>query len=143
MTMNTTTQRKVSDLGKYRLVAELARGGMGVVYLAAAKGPGGFNKLLVVKELRAHFAEDRHAVQMFLDEAKLSARLGHPNVVQTYEVGSQDDRHYIAMEYLEGETLHRIVKYSARARAALGGAAPADPARGARGAPLRPRAGGL
>ena len=101
-------KRKVGNLGRYRLIAELARGGMGVVYLALVKGPGGFNKLFVVKELKAHLAEDPQLVAMFLEEARLAAKLSHPNVVQTIEVGSDGDRHYIAMEYLDGQSLNRV-----------------------------------
>ncbi len=104
---------KLGDLGKYRLIAELARGGMGVVYLALARGPAGFNKLLVVKELKPSLADEPGILGMFLDEARLAARLAHENVVQTLEVGSEDGRHYIVMEHLDGQTLHRLI---ARAR---------------------------
>jgi serine/threonine-protein kinase len=102
------------EIGKYHLIAELARGGMGNVYLAIAQGPGGFHKLLVVKELRPEFAEDETYVAMFLEEARLAARLTHPNIVQTNEVGSDGSRHYMIMEYLDGRSLHRISKYLAR-----------------------------
>jgi serine/threonine-protein kinase len=83
------------------------------VYLALVRGPGGFNKLFVVKELKPHLAEDPNLVEMFLEEARLAAKLNHPNVVQTIEVGSDRDRPYIAMEHLDGQSLNRI---SARAR---------------------------
>ncbi len=99
---------KVGDIGRYRLIAELARGGMGIVFLALVRGPGGFNKLFVVKLLKAHLAEDPKLVTMFLEEARLAAKLNHPNVVQTIEVGSDDGRHYIAMEFLDGQSLHRL-----------------------------------
>lgn len=102
----------LGDLGRYRLVAELARGGMGVVYLAIVRGPGGFNKLLVVKELKGHLAEDSGHLDMFLAEAKLAARLDHENIVQTIEVGSEDNRHFMVMEYLEGQTLQAFVTRS-------------------------------
>ena len=72
--------------GKYRTLAVLGHGGMATVYLAAAQGPGGFSKLVVVKELRPELAEDPEFRQMFLAEARLAARLHHANVVQTYEV---------------------------------------------------------
>jgi eukaryotic-like serine/threonine-protein kinase len=98
------------EIGKYHLVAELARGGMGNVYLACAQGPGGFNKLLVVKELKPELCEDETYVSMFLDEARLAARLIHPNIVQTNEVGSDGQRHYMVMEFLDGRSLHRIGK---------------------------------
>jgi serine/threonine protein kinase len=98
------------DIGKYHLVAELARGGMGNVYLAASQGPGGFSKLLVVKELKPELCDDETYVTMFLEEARLAARLIHPNIVQTNEVGSHGTRHYMVMEYLDGRSLHRIAK---------------------------------
>jgi len=98
------------ELGKYHLIAQLARGGMGDVYLAAAQGPGGFNKLLVVKELKDELSEDESYVAMFLEEARLAARLIHPNIVQTNEVGSEGNHHFMVMEYLDGRSLHRIDK---------------------------------
>jgi serine/threonine-protein kinase len=100
----------VHELGKYTLVAELARGGMGIIHLAVAHGPGGFNKLLAVKELKPELAPDPNYVVMFLEEARLAARLTHPNIVQTNEVGSEGHRHYMVMEFLDGRSLHRVVR---------------------------------
>jgi serine/threonine protein kinase len=114
--MTTSTARDSatsSEIGKYHLVAELARGGMGNVYLAATHGPGGFSKLLVVKELKPELCDDETYVAMFLDEARLAARLIHPNIVQTNEVGSDGQRHFMVMEFLDGRSLHRIVKRTA------------------------------
>jgi serine/threonine-protein kinase len=110
--MTSTAQESppVPEIGKYQLIAELARGGMGNVYLAAGHGPGGFSKLLVVKELKPQLADDETYVAMFLDEARLAARLGHPNIVQTNEVGSDGTHHYMVMEFLDGRSLHRIAK---------------------------------
>jgi serine/threonine protein kinase len=101
-------------LGKYRLLGELGHGGMAKVYLAVATGPAGFNKLVVVKQIQAELADDPEFVTMFLDEARLAARLNHPNVVQTNEVGQDGDRYFIAMEYLEGQTLRRSLQRLAR-----------------------------
>jgi serine/threonine-protein kinase len=109
-----TTLGKVKDLGKYRVVAELARGGMGVVYLALVRGPSRFSKVFVLKVLKPELAEQQSFVTMFLDEARLAARLNHPNVVQTLEVGTTDGRPFLAMEYLEGQSLHRIVRRAQR-----------------------------
>jgi serine/threonine-protein kinase len=95
-------------LGKYRLIAKLARGGMGVLYLAVLRGPGGFHKLVAVKELRPELADDEALVTMFVDEARLAAQLNHPNIVQTMEVGVSAGRHFMAMEYLEGQSLQRL-----------------------------------
>jgi serine/threonine protein kinase len=100
----------VNRLGKYQLVAEIARGGMGIVYLAVAQGPARFSKLLVVKELKPELVDDPTFLEMFLEEARLAARLNHPNIVQTYEVGAESSRHYIVMDYLDGVPLARILR---------------------------------
>ena len=98
------------QLGKYQLVAEIARGGMGVVSLAVALGPARFSKLLVVKELKPELVEDASFLEMFLEEARLAARLNHPNIVQTYEIGAEGKRHFMVMDYLEGVTLSTILR---------------------------------
>ena len=103
-------------LRKYRLIAEIGRGGMADVYLAVVQGPAGFNKLVVIKKTRPELAQDPEFLAMFLDEARLAARLNHPNVVQTTEVGQDGERYFIAMEYLDGQPLNRI---RARAPAAF------------------------
>jgi serine/threonine-protein kinase len=98
----------VVQVGRYRLIAELAHGGMGDVYLGVAQGPAGFSKLMVIKMLRPALAEDEQFLSMFLDEARLAARLNHPNIVQTVEVGNEGRRYFLAMEYLEGQSLQRV-----------------------------------
>jgi serine/threonine-protein kinase len=100
----------VAQLGKYQLVAEIARGGMGIVSLAVAQGPAGFSKLLVVKELKPELVEDASFLEMFLEEARLAARLNHPNIVQTNEIGAEGKRHFMVMDYLEGVTLEAILR---------------------------------
>ncbi|NUP05915.1 MAG: protein kinase [Polyangiaceae bacterium] len=97
-------------IGKYRVLAKLGQGGMARVLLTMSQGPHGFNKLLVVKELREELAHDPDFLAMFLDEARIAARLNHPNIVQTYEVGSDVDRYFIAMEYLEGQPLNAVFR---------------------------------
>src|SRR5437660_8665870 len=77
---------------KYRVLAELGEGGMANVYLSVARGPAGFNKLLVLKAIKQELALDADLLAMFLDEARLAARLSHPNVVQTLEVGELGER---------------------------------------------------
>src|SRR5579863_5970333 len=99
-----------TDFGRYHAFAALGSGGMADVYLAIARGPRGFNKLVVVKSLRRELIKDASFVEMFLDEARLAARLNHPNVVQTYEVGDTDSAHFIAIEFLEGQALNRILE---------------------------------
>ena len=95
--------------GRYRFIGEIGRGGMANVYLTATRGAvGNFQKLVVIKLLRADLAEEQEFRQMFLAEARLAARLNHPHVVQTYDVGEDDGRYYLAMEYVEGQSLESI-----------------------------------
>jgi eukaryotic-like serine/threonine-protein kinase len=96
------------SLGKYRLIGALGHGGMADVYLAVADGPEGFRKLCVLKLLKESMAEDDEFRAMFLDEARLAARLNHPNVVQTFEVGEIGGRLMLAMEYVEGQPATRV-----------------------------------
>ncbi len=86
---------------------------MGTVFLALSEGPAGFNKLKVVKVLRPDLASDPQFLEMFLDEARLSARLNHPNIVQTNEVGFDGQDYYIEMEYLDGQSLDAITRAAA------------------------------
>ena len=86
----------------------MARGGMGIVYVAAAQGPAGFSKLVALKELRPELVEDEEFLTMFLEEARMAARLNHPNIVQTNDVDESHGRHFIAMEYLEGRSLYHV-----------------------------------
>jgi eukaryotic-like serine/threonine-protein kinase len=95
---------------KYRLLGELGRGGMSDVFLALMTGAAGFSKLVVIKRLEPLLARDGEFLNMFLDEARLAARLNHPNVVQTHEIGFAHERYFIAMEYLEGQPLNRILR---------------------------------
>jgi serine/threonine protein kinase len=96
--------------GRYYPIAQLGRGGMSEVYLAIARGPAGFNKLVVIKRLLAGLVTEPHFLDMFLDEARLAARLNHPNIVQTNEVGIADGKYFMAMEYLDGQPLLKIVQ---------------------------------
>jgi eukaryotic-like serine/threonine-protein kinase len=100
--------------GKYQLFASLGRGGMADVFLSVARGQMGFNKLAVIKRLRQALAEEPAFRNMFLDEARLAARLNHPNIVHTYEVGEQNGVYFIAMEYLEGQSLNKVLKEALR-----------------------------
>jgi len=103
--------------GKYRLLGELGRGGMATVYLAAVEGPSRFTKLVVVKQLHPELAVELEFREMFLDEARLAARLSHPNIVQTYEVMEGDGKFLLVMEYLEGQPLSNVRSRLARKKA--------------------------
>jgi serine/threonine protein kinase len=108
-------QATVTGVGKYRYIAMLAEGGMADVYLAVTQSAG-FEKLVVIKQLRDSLAEDPTFVAMFMDEARLAARLNHPNVVQTLEVGTDTPTglHFIAMEFLEGVAHVRFARLKER-----------------------------
>jgi serine/threonine-protein kinase len=95
-------------MGRFMPVGRLGGGGMADVYLALARGPQRVDKLAVIKRLRD--PEDPELTQMFLDEARIAARLNHPNIVHTYEVGEVNGEYFIAMEYLEGEPLTEVLK---------------------------------
>ncbi len=101
---------ELTPFGKYTLVARVGIGGMAEVFLAAFAGPGRFRKLLVIKRLHAHLADEDGFLEMFLDEARLAARLHHPNVVQTYEVDDVDGQYFLAMEHLDGQPVNRVMR---------------------------------
>jgi serine/threonine protein kinase len=94
---------------KYRILAQLGEGGTASVYLAVAHGPSGFNKLVVLKTIKPLLSEDPDFRRMFLQEARVAARLSHPGIVQTYEVIEAARAPIIVMEYLEGEPLSKIL----------------------------------
>lgn len=95
--------------GKYVLEREIAAGGMARVYLATLRGAVGFEKRLVVKQIRPELAGDSAFVQRFVAEAKLSVELAHPNIVPVYELGVEADVYYISMEYCTGVTLAELL----------------------------------
>jgi eukaryotic-like serine/threonine-protein kinase len=102
--------------GKYLVFGNLGHGGMADIQLGAAQGPKGFSKLVVVKRLRPLLADDPAVVNMFLDEARLAARLNHPNVIHTYEFGEENGSYFIVMEYLDGQSLDEVLRAVADAR---------------------------
>lgn len=98
--------------GKYLLVGEIAVGGMAEIFLAVHKGVEGFVKVVVIKRVLPHLGNNPDFIRMFIEEARLEARLEHPNIVRTYEFGEVDGQYFSAMEYLPGEdlckALHRL-----------------------------------
>lgn len=98
-------------LGRYRVVRELAKGGMGVVYLARAEGAVGFVKPVVIKLLLPEHAQDERFVGMFVREAKILAQLRHPSVVDVIEFGEQDGAYVLVMEYVRGFHLGQWLRY--------------------------------
>lgn len=102
-------------LGKYELVALLSSGGMAELHLAFAPGPGGFRKVVALKHVLPDLRSDPHFVEMFLDEARLTASLSHPNVGQVFDLGDEDGEYYLAMEFIAGVTVHQLLTQASRA----------------------------
>jgi serine/threonine protein kinase len=100
-------------LGKYRLIRRLAVGGMAEIYLAQASGIQGFEKLVVLKRILPQHALDPQLLRMFLDEARLMATLTHPHLTQVYDVGSDGDAPFFAMEFVHGANLREIMNAAA------------------------------
>jgi serine/threonine-protein kinase len=99
-------------IGRYAVYDRIASGGMASVHLGRLLGPVGFARTVAVKCLHEQFAEDPEFVAMLLDEAKLAARINHPNVVQTLDVVAADKELFLVMEYVQGESLSRLVRQS-------------------------------
>jgi hypothetical protein len=100
-------------LGRYVLIEHLATGGMAEIFLAERRGEGhfaGFTKRLCLKTLQSRYADHPDVLGMFLEEARLAAKLEHPSIVDVYDVGEEGGAHYIAMEYIEGWTLNELVR---------------------------------
>ncbi len=96
--------------GNYLLVSQLGRGGMAEVYKARLAGVQGFQKTVCVKRILHRHGEDKHFIDMFVNEAKISARLSHPNIVQVYELGEVDGEVFMAMEFVNGRDLLRVMR---------------------------------
>jgi serine/threonine-protein kinase len=96
--------------GKYDLLALLATGGMAEIWLARVSGMAGFEKLVVIKRLLDKLAIDPEYVEMFLDEARINARLTHSNIVQVLELGQVEGKYFMAMEYVPGLSVSQVGK---------------------------------
>src|SRR6185312_6437110 len=94
---------------KYVLERELSRGGMARVVLATLRGAGGFEKRLVVKQIRDELAYDSQFVRRFVEEAKTTVALSHPNIVPVYELGVEQGTYYLAMELVEGVSIAELL----------------------------------
>ncbi|WP_437575001.1 protein kinase domain-containing protein [Sorangium sp. So ce887] len=100
--------------GRYESLRAIASGGMATVYLGRAVGAGGFERLVALKMMHPHIAAEPEFVAMFLDEARLAARVRHPNVVATFDL--VEDPLFLVMEYIEGPSLHLLLRTCARAK---------------------------
>jgi len=101
------------QLDRYELLAELASGGMATVFLARIGGVGGFQRFVAIKRLHPHLAREQEFIDMFVDEARLAAGIHHPNVVPILDIGASADGYFLVMEYIEGDTLARLLARAA------------------------------
>ncbi|MCU0305693.1 MAG: protein kinase [Thermoanaerobaculales bacterium] len=100
----------MQSFGKYVLVDHISSGGMADVYRAKVQGIRGFTKTVAIKRIHEHLLERTRFLRMFTDEAKIASRLVHPNIVQIYDLGEVDSIPFIAMEYVSGRDLYRVLK---------------------------------
>ena len=115
----TTTLPTPAVVGRYELVAELATGGMGAVYLARLRGPAGFGRTVAIKRLHPHLAKQAAFRNAFVDEARLASRVTHANVVQTLDVVDVEGELYLVMEFVLGEPLSVVWRHARDAGRAI------------------------
>lgn len=105
---------EAKQFGKYRLLQKIAVGGMAELYLAKVTGDHGFEKRVAIKKILPHLSDEGNLVKAFIAEAKLAALLQHENIVQIYDFGSIDGEYFIAMEYLFGKDLRKLIRKAKR-----------------------------
>jgi serine/threonine-protein kinase len=103
------TADSTQSFGRYRIRGLLGEGGLGRIYLAEQTGIEGFTKIVTLRRIHPHLADSAASRTLFLNEARVAARLEHPNVVATYEFGEVEGAYFTAMEYLPGEDLSGIL----------------------------------
>lgn len=106
-------------IGRYTILDRLAVGGMAELFKAQLSGQHGFEKLVTIKKILPHLAVDRSFIEMFLDEARLTAQLDHPHIVQVFELGTDADTPYIAMQFVDGLDVLGLLRECARAQIRL------------------------
>ena len=112
-------QPQVQRIGRYEVVRKIATGGMAELFLARYSGPSGFEKRCALKRILPQFAADQTFTRMFLTEARVTAQLDHPNIVQIFELGQDDDgQYFIAMEMVNGVNLRQLLNLSKERRQA-------------------------
>jgi eukaryotic-like serine/threonine-protein kinase len=99
------------EVGRFNIRSRIGTGGMGEVYLATAPGPRGVEKLVAIKLIRGLQEQGQYLLEMFIEEAKVSFLLSHPNIVHTYEIGEVDGHYFLVMEYVEGITLGALINH--------------------------------
>ena len=103
-------------VGRYVIGAEIAAGGMATVHLGRLAGAAGFGRVVAIKRLHRHLAKDPDFADMFVAEAQLASRIRHPNVVPTLDVVSTESELFVVLDYVEGESLSRLVRAATKAQ---------------------------
>ncbi|HEX7505829.1 MAG TPA: protein kinase, partial [Polyangia bacterium] len=117
MSLATTPKRPEHQVGRYAIFDEIAAGGMATVHLARLVGSGGFSRVVAAKRMHRHFLQDPKFKSMFLAEARLAARVQHPNVVTILDLLEDDrDELIIVMEYVHGESMLALLRATHRAK---------------------------
>jgi len=101
-------------LGRYAMYEQFAAGGMATLHYGRLVGPAGFSRTVAIKRLHAHLSEDPDFVAMFVDEARLAARIHHPNVIQTLDVESSEGELFVVLDYVHGDSLSRLLREARR-----------------------------
>ena len=105
----------MSDTPRYDLVRQLAKGGMGEIWLATLAGAAGWQKPVVLKRVLSHLEDDPEFLTRFIDEARIAASLNHSNIVPIFDLGQSEGMYFIAMEYVDGWDLRKLLRMLAGA----------------------------
>ena len=100
---------ELGSFGKYELIERIAAGGMAEVFRARRRGLAGFEKILVIKKILPHLAQEKEFVELFIDEARIAVQLIHVNIVQVFDLGEIEGQYFMAMEYVQGLDLSRLL----------------------------------
>src|SRR3954471_22100192 len=109
----------MEQFGKYTLIRKIGTGGMAEVFLARTSVAQGLSKTIVIKKIHTAYARSQQFAQMFKDEARIALGLNHPNIIQVFDYGAVADTFFLAMEYVEGMDLLRLLQEAAKARQRL------------------------
>src|SRR3989442_10793639 len=112
--LNHDALRPGARLGRYELLVPMATGGMARVWAARQHGHRGFSKIVAIKTILPHLAREPEFERMFLDEARISSGIHHPNVCEIYELGEENRTLYLVMEWVTGDSFARILRPSGR-----------------------------
>jgi serine/threonine protein kinase len=106
-------------IGRYDIVERIGAGGMAEAFRAVARGPGGYQRQLIIKCILPELARDEQFINLFVSEAKILGMLNHPNIVQVYDFGEADGRHFLALEFLDGPSLEQVLAMLRRSKQPL------------------------